>query len=124
MESRENVKGIAARVAMWSARHRALAILGWLAFVVGVTVLSGQARHACRRPTADQGNGDSGRADRIVEQAGFPEQAGRRDGASSRTGRAADRAAAIAEVTAADDATGVTDGAAAPLDVAGRASRR
>ena len=37
MRNRENVKGIAARAAMWSARHRTLAILGWLAFVVGAT---------------------------------------------------------------------------------------
>ena len=73
MESRENVKGIAARVAVWSARHRALAIIGWLVFVVGVTVLSGQAGMV-QATSGDYGNGESGRADRIVEQAGFPEQ--------------------------------------------------
>ena len=64
-------RGFAARAAMWSARHRTLAILGWIAFVVGVTVLSGQLG-TLRPPTSDQGHGESGRADRIVEQAGFP----------------------------------------------------
>jgi putative drug exporter of the RND superfamily len=35
MTSTDNIKGIAARAAVWSARHRTLAILGWIAFVVG-----------------------------------------------------------------------------------------
>jgi RND superfamily putative drug exporter len=66
-----DVRGIAAHVAVWSARHRTLAILAWIAFVVGVTVLSGQlgTREA---PNAEQGHGDSARADRIVAEAGFP----------------------------------------------------
>ena len=73
MQNRENVKGIAARAAIWSARHRTLAILGWIVFVVGVTVLAGQI--GTREGNgADMGHGDSGRADRIVDQAGFPEQ--------------------------------------------------
>ena len=65
------ITGIAARAAVWSARHRTLAILGWMAFVVIVTVLSGQlgTRQAS---DADHGHGDSGRADRIVAAAGFP----------------------------------------------------
>ncbi|MFI7602612.1 MMPL family transporter [Actinoplanes sp. NPDC049681] len=71
MKHRENITGIAARAAVWSARHRTLAILGWIAFVVGITVLSGHL--GTREATAgDQGHGESGRADRIVEQAGFP----------------------------------------------------
>lgn len=71
MKHRENVTGIAARAAVWSARHRTLAILGWIAFVVGITIVSGHlgTREAS---AADQGHGESGRADRIVEQAGFP----------------------------------------------------
>src|SRR4029453_11827246 len=71
MTSTDSIKGIAARAAVWSARHRTLAILGWIAFVVGVTILSGQlgTREASN---ADQGHGESARADKIVEQAGFP----------------------------------------------------
>jgi RND superfamily putative drug exporter len=95
---RENVKGIAARTAMWSARHRTLAILGWIAFVVGVTVLSGHLG-TIEATNADQGHGDSGRADRIIEQAGFPvKPAGEMVIVQNREGT--DRAAAVADVSA------------------------
>jgi putative drug exporter of the RND superfamily len=65
------ITGISARAAVWSTRHRALAIGGWLAFVVLVTVISMQlgTREAS---DVDQGHGESGRADRIVAEAGFP----------------------------------------------------
>ncbi len=107
MRNRENVKGIAARAAIWSARHRTLAILGWIVFVVGVTVLAGQI--GTREGNgADMGHGDSGRADRIVDQAGFPEQpAGEMVLIQNRAG--SDRGAAIRDVTAAlTGTTGVT----------------
>jgi len=97
MQTRENVKGIAARAAMWSARHRTLAILGWIAFVVGVTILSGQigTRNAVE---ADYGHGDSGKADHIVAAAGFPvEPAGEMVIVQNRAGT--DRAAALADLT-------------------------
>src|SRR5690349_2546016 len=97
MRNAENVKGIAARAAMWSARHRTLAILGWIAFVVGVTMLSGQigTRDAV---DSDYGQGDSGRADHIVQQAGFPvEPAGEMVILQNRAGT--DRSAAIAQLT-------------------------
>jgi putative drug exporter of the RND superfamily len=71
MKHRENVTGFAARAAVWSARHRTLAILGWIAFVVGATVLSGQIGTRQASGT-DQGHGESQRAERIVERAGFP----------------------------------------------------
>lgn len=114
MKNRENVTGIAARAAMWSARHRALAILGWIAFVVGVTVLSGQigAREAT---SAEQGHGDSGRADRIVEAAGFPErQAGELVLVQNRAGT--ERSAAIADVTKALGATANVTGIKKPIE--------
>ena len=97
MQKRENVKGIAARAAMWSARHRTLAILGWIAFVVGVTILSGQigTRNAV---DADYGHGDSGRADHIVAAAGFPvEPSGEMVIVQNRAGT--NRAAALADLT-------------------------
>ncbi|MGX6608404.1 MMPL family transporter [Micromonosporaceae bacterium Da 78-11] len=109
MGNTENVKGIAARAAMWSARHRTLAILGWIAFVVGVTVLSGQlgTRQAS---DVDMGHGDSKRADRIVEQAGFPVRpAGEMVLIQDRA--TTDRATAVTDVRAAlaatTDVTGV-----------------
>ncbi|MFD0518696.1 MMPL family transporter [Paractinoplanes durhamensis] len=104
MQKTENVKGIAARAAMWSARHRTLAILGWIAFVVGVTILSGQigTRNAV---DSDYGHGDSGRAEHIVQQAGFPVQpAGEMVIVQNRAGT--DRAAAIADLTKQLTATG------------------
>ncbi|MEV4344266.1 MMPL family transporter [Actinoplanes sp. NPDC049596] len=99
MNHRGNVKGIAARAALWSARHRTLAILGWIVFVVGVTVLAGQIK-TVEATGADQGHGDSRRADKIVEAAGFPEQpAGEMVIVQNRA--STDRAAAVAAVTAA-----------------------
>jgi RND superfamily putative drug exporter len=79
---------------MWSARHRTLAILGWIAFVVGVTIMSGQigTREAS---FSDQGHGESGRADKIVEQAGFPV----RPAGEMVLIQGADRDAAVADVT-------------------------
>ncbi|GLY98074.1 MMPL family transporter [Actinoplanes sp. NBRC 103695] len=65
------IKGLAARAAVWSARHRAAAILGWLAFVIAITVVSGQIG-TLKTTDTDRGHGDSGRADRIVAEAGFP----------------------------------------------------
>ncbi|MET7423722.1 MMPL family transporter [Dactylosporangium sp. NPDC005555] len=112
MESRDNVKGIAARFAVWSARHRALAIIGWLVFVVGVTVLSGQAG-MIEAGSKDFGNGESGRADRVVEQAGFPVQgAGEMIIITAEKGPAPE---VIREVTEAVQATGATEPVAAPL---------
>jgi RND superfamily putative drug exporter len=72
MKNRENVTGIAARAAVWSARHRTLAIIGWIAFVVGVTVLSGRLG-TLEATNADMGHGESGRADKMIAAAGFPE---------------------------------------------------
>jgi RND superfamily putative drug exporter len=97
MEHRGKVKGIAPRVAIWSARHRMLAILGWIAFVAAATVLSGMVG-SLAASGADQGNGDSGRAEKIVEGAGFPERpAGEMVLIQNRSG--ADRAAASTEIT-------------------------
>ncbi len=94
MKHRENVTGFAARVAMWSARHRTLAIVGWLVFVVAVTVLSGQigTREA---NGADQLHGESRRAAVLVEQAGFPV----RPAGEMVIVKGADRDAAVADVT-------------------------
>jgi RND superfamily putative drug exporter len=114
MRNRENVKGIAARAAMWSARHRALAIFGWIGFVVGVTVLSGHI--GTREATnAEQGHGDSGRADRIVEAAGFPDQpAGELVLVQDRAGT--NRASAIADVTKALGATANVTAIGKPIE--------
>ena len=99
MQNDDRVKGFAARAAVWSARHRTLAILGWIAFVIGATVLSGQLG-TIEASDTDMGHGDSRRADKIVEAAGFPPQpAGELVIVQNRTGSG--RAAAVADVTAA-----------------------
>lgn len=91
------IKGIAARAAVWSARHRTLAILGWIAFVVLVTVVSGQIGTR-QTSDVDEGHGDSGRANRIVAEAGFPATPDTEMVIIQR-GTAAERAAAAADVT-------------------------
>jgi uncharacterized membrane protein YdfJ with MMPL/SSD domain len=65
----------AARAGRWSAQHRKKAILGWFAFVVLATVLGGMAGQK-KLADEDMGNGESKRADQIVEAAGFPDQTG------------------------------------------------
>jgi RND superfamily putative drug exporter len=67
-------KNLTARAASWSARHRRTAILGWMAFVVAAVVL-GSAVGTKHISTNNEGNGDSGRADRIIN-AKFPQYAG------------------------------------------------
>jgi RND superfamily putative drug exporter len=120
MHSNENVKGIAARAAMWSARHRTLAILGWIAFVIGTVVLSGQlgTREAV---DSNMGHGDSGRAERIVAAAGFPERpAGEMVLIQNRAGTS--RAAAITEVTDALGGTANVTGVQPPIESPDRTS--
>src|SRR4051812_44180436 len=64
----------AARAGRWSARHRRIAIAGWLAFVVAAVVLGGSAGFKDR--TGNDGVGESGRADQALTQA-FPDQGDR-----------------------------------------------
>jgi RND superfamily putative drug exporter len=110
MKHRENVTGFAAHVALWSARHRTLAIIGWIAFVVGVTVLSGH--FGTREATdIDQGHGESGRAAVLVEQAGFPVQ----PAGEMVIVKGADRAAAVADVTRSLRGRAEVDAVAEPL---------
>jgi putative drug exporter of the RND superfamily len=63
--------GAAERLAHWSIRHRWKAVALWLLLVVGAVVGGGVA--GTRTLTdADTGAGQSGRADRVLEQAGYP----------------------------------------------------
>jgi len=61
---------VAARMGRWSAKHRKLAILGWLAFIV-LTIVLGGAVGTKELSDADAGIGESGRAVKIVAAAGF-----------------------------------------------------
>jgi RND superfamily putative drug exporter len=117
MRSTENIKGVAGRAAVWSARHRSLAIVGWLVFVIAVTVLSGQL--GTHKATAIQlGHGDSGQAEKIIDQAGFPiTPAG-----EAVIVRGADRAATVTDLTKSLRAAGFKPDAAAVQSADGRAT--
>ncbi|MGH3376509.1 MAG: MMPL family transporter [Actinoallomurus sp.] len=65
---------LAARLGGWSARHRKTAILGWLLFVVAAVLIGGMVGQQ-RLTEGEQGTGDSGRAERILEDAGIKDPA-------------------------------------------------
>jgi len=66
---------LAARAGRWSAQHRRKAILGWIAFVILATVAGGVVGQR-QLTDAETGNGQSAAADRAIDAAGFPEEAG------------------------------------------------
>jgi uncharacterized membrane protein YdfJ with MMPL/SSD domain len=67
-------RNLAARAGRWSAQHRRIAILGWLAFVVLAFVVGGKV--GTDQLTTDQsGVGESGQATRIYSEA-YPKSSG------------------------------------------------
>jgi uncharacterized membrane protein YdfJ with MMPL/SSD domain len=68
-------KGLAARAGHWSARHRKTAIFGWLAFIV-IAFMIGGALGQQKPSQAKSFDGESRRAETILEKAGFPETSG------------------------------------------------
>ncbi len=71
MQSHRNV---AARAGRWSARHKAVAILGWLAFVIAAFAIGGAVGQQTIAEE-DYGNGESKVADRAIAAADFRETA-------------------------------------------------
>jgi len=67
-------RNLAARAGRWSARHRRVAILGWLGAFVAAIVLIGAVGLNTIKPQ-DQGVGESRRADRLQASAGFFDRA-------------------------------------------------
>src|SRR4051795_8633151 len=67
-------KNLAARAGYWSAKHRKIAIGGWLAFVVIAFVLGG-AIGTKELSDDDAGNGSSRVADTAITRADFPDKA-------------------------------------------------
>jgi RND superfamily putative drug exporter len=61
---------LAARLGGWSAGHRKTAIFGWLLFVVAAVLIGGMVGQK-QLTEGEQGTGDSGRAERIIEDAGI-----------------------------------------------------
>ncbi len=71
---RSNV-GLAARIGGWSVRHRKTAIIGWLLFVVAVSMIGAMAGQVTMKPYENSA-GDSARAERILADAGIKDPAG------------------------------------------------
>src|SRR3954454_8782222 len=65
---------LAARAGRWSARHRKIAIAGWLAFVVAAFAI-GNAIGTKTLADEDTGNGSSRVADTAIDDANFPKRA-------------------------------------------------
>jgi uncharacterized membrane protein YdfJ with MMPL/SSD domain len=78
-------RNLAARAGHWSARHRKIAIGGWLAFVVIAFVLGG-AIGTKELADEDSGNGSSRTADTAINRADFPEKADEQVLVQARTG--------------------------------------
>jgi uncharacterized membrane protein YdfJ with MMPL/SSD domain len=93
-------KGLAARAGHWSARHRKTAIFGWLAFIVIAFMIGGAVGQ--QKPSAAKSfDGESRRAETILDKAGFPETSGEMVLVQSKTASTKDPAfkAAIADVS-------------------------
>ncbi|WP_051966919.1 MMPL family transporter [Kitasatospora mediocidica] len=71
MASRRN---IAAVLGEWSSQHRKTAVFGWLILVILVTVIGGAAGQV-NLTNADYGTGQSGQAERILNDAGLKDPA-------------------------------------------------
>ena len=63
--------GAAERLARWSTRHRWKALIVWVVFVAGA-VVGGGAAGTQLIDDAASGTGQSGRADRVIDAAGYP----------------------------------------------------
>jgi RND superfamily putative drug exporter len=113
-------KNLTARAASWSARHRRIAILGWMAFVVTAIVL-GSAIGTKHISTDNEGVGDSARADRIIN-AKFPQYSGEQVLIQSKKLTVRDPAfqAAVRDVVKRVSATGTVQDTRSPLVAANR----
>jgi len=113
--------GIAARLGGWSARHRMTAILLWIGLVVVGIVLAGAGQRTLS--SADQSNGDSATAQRLLDSSGFKRPAAEQvliqapRGESIRT-PAGERAAR--DVIAAVTATGRVENVRSPFAAGNR----
>ncbi|MDX6679423.1 MAG: hypothetical protein QOE31_3475, partial [Solirubrobacteraceae bacterium] len=110
-------RNLAARAGAWSAQHRKKAILGWIAFVVLASVAGGFAGQR-QLSDADTSNGQSAAAERAIEAAGFPEDAGEQVLVQGRgTLRSSDPAfaAALRDVTRRLEATRYVQDVHSPL---------
>ncbi|MFE3151463.1 MMPL family transporter [Streptomyces sp. NPDC059218] len=105
-------RNLAARIGMWSAHHRKTAILGWLLFVVLAAGIGG-ASGLVEMSDAENGAGDSARAEQILDDAGLGRPAGELVMVSAP--KAGDWRGAADELSAALGRTGEVAELAAPV---------
>ena len=67
-------RNFAARAGHWSAQHRKVAILGWIAFVI-VAFAIGSGTGLKKQKDENRGNGDSRTAAQVIAKAGLKERA-------------------------------------------------
>ncbi|MEK8170441.1 hypothetical protein NKH77_14960 [Streptomyces sp. M19] len=70
-------QSLAVRLGGWSTRHRKIAIIGWLLFVVVVAVIGG-ASGSQELSKSENGAGDFAKAEKILEDANLDTPAGER----------------------------------------------
>src|SRR6478735_5663878 len=93
----------AQRIARWSATHRWAALGLWVLLVAG-TLVGGLAAGTRSQTAAEQGTGESGRADMALERAGFPPDTSERVLVQAPDGTALSDAALAAVTTDLHDA--------------------
>ncbi|WP_324793389.1 MMPL family transporter [Streptomyces cyaneofuscatus] len=103
---------LAARIGVWSTHHRKTAVLGWLLFVVLAAGIGG-ATGMVEMSDAENGAGDSARAEQILQDAGLAKPAGELVMVSAPA--AGEWEAAAAALTDAVRDTGAVRDLAAPL---------
>ena len=70
MSSQPSNHNLAARMAVWSSRHRKKAFWGWLAFVIAVFGI-GNAVGTTNISDVDQFSGESHRAEQALDRSGL-----------------------------------------------------
>jgi uncharacterized membrane protein YdfJ with MMPL/SSD domain len=116
--------GIAARAGRWSARHKKTAIIGWLVFVL-VALMAGNMTGTKEPTSADQYDGESRAAEKIIADAGFSDAAGEMVLVQSSKLTVKDPAfrAAVKDVQSAVTAQPVVTNVVSPLGKSGQVSK-
>jgi uncharacterized membrane protein YdfJ with MMPL/SSD domain len=70
----ESPRGLAARLGTWSSKHRKKAVFGWIALLLVALAAGGVG--AKKLSPAGESNGDSARAERLLDHGGFRQPAG------------------------------------------------
>ena len=107
---------IAATLGGWSARHRLVAISGWVVLVIGLTLL-GSAVGQVTMTAAEYGTGESGRAMWVLADAGIKDPAAELvmvHGAAA-MGASSGLQAAVGSVVSGVEATGMVQDVRAPV---------